>query len=162
MIDSGTIHVKFSVSSTGDAESLESELSSAEATDVDVDPDGVGIVDPITAAVVGTIVVGAVIQVAHFVAFLGNWWRNRNKPGLIIDAREETIKIIESTSVPAGQIVSFTKAGETVTHTDADGAGLEDYVPKVLDTSNAAGAAEGGGEEAGVDAGAGDGKQQPS
>lgn len=128
------VRVSIAVANESDASSLELELASAGGEDVDVAPEGAGVVDPITLAVVGSIVVSATIQAAHFGVVIARWWRNRNKPGIVIDARNEgSVAVTESAHLDRGQVITIGADGHWAKHLDTDPNGLEDYVPKVLE-----------------------------
>lgn len=128
------IRVQIAALSSEEVGVLVAELEMGGAQDIDVDDGGAGVVDPVTGAVVAAIVVGLVIQVGRFATFLVNWWERRNKPGLIIDARGDQIKVIETTSVPYGQVITFMPDGTKQEYTDADGGeGMADYVARVIE-----------------------------
>lgn len=141
------VRVSIAVADESDASELEAELASAGGTDVDVAPDGAGVVDPITLAIVGSVVVAATIHVVHFGLFIARWWSNRNKPGIIIDARNDgSVTVTESAHLDRGQVVTIGKDGQWAKHLDADPAGIEDYVPKVLEGLPAGGTPTSAGE----------------
>ena len=132
------IRVQIAAPSSEDVGVLLAELEEGGAQDIDVDEGGAGVVDPVTGAVVAAIVVALVLQVGRFATFLVNWWERRNKPGLIIDARGDQIKLIETSSVPHGQVITFKPNGTKEEYTDADGGeSMADYVARVVEPRSA-------------------------
>lgn len=135
MDDSSTVSFRIAVATDEDAKAVVADLQALDVarSEIDVDPGGAGFVDPLTGAVVAAVVVATVTQLGKFAAFLVNWWERRNKPGMIIDCRGDTVQLIETNAVPYGQVITLTADGQTIKHIDADGGeSIADYVEKVL------------------------------
>ncbi|WP_314506031.1 hypothetical protein [uncultured Microbacterium sp.] len=100
--------ITFFCVAVGDVEAArhcENKLRDLGARNVDVDPSGSGLVDPLTLSVARRVSISGSMSLAKLDEFLVRWWNEEGQPGLVIDTRSKAVFVAPSIAVNSGDVV---------------------------------------------------------
>lgn len=125
---SSSIFFRLSVDTVDQAAALESRLVQLGADDIDVDPSGSGLLDPLTLTAPSCIFVAARLPIDRLGGFLAEFWATQAMPGLVIDCREPVVTVMESAIITTARIVVIAANRQQVVHAGLDGTDFAKWI----------------------------------